>query len=252
MTTLQFMPPQPAEVIDALRVDIRANGIQVPIVVDQHGRILDGHHRRMIADELGIDCPVETVVVTDDEDAERRSITLNTLRRHLTQEQRRELIADQIKRHPELSDREIARRTGSTHPTVAKVRRGGKVYHPDALSVDAARELHKRLVAQTNELRERVHLLMWLLLVNGADPFDVLAALEAGRDRIRRDGPALVGEDAAWMLEDLHAGCVRVILDPDMRARVLEDAAGIDGAGMDEVTLEDLLDVLANPLPREA
>jgi hypothetical protein len=45
----------------ALRASIRTHGVLVAVVRDQHGRIIDGHHRERIAAELGVACPVETV-----------------------------------------------------------------------------------------------------------------------------------------------------------------------------------------------
>src|SRR5947199_9810340 len=49
-------------------------------------------------------------------------LSLNVHRRHLTNEQKRDLIAKVLKAKPELSDRQIADKTGTSHPTVAKIR----------------------------------------------------------------------------------------------------------------------------------
>ncbi len=99
------MPALTAEEYAALRADIAARGVVVPVVVDQHGRLLDGHHRRRIAGDLGIECPAEVRQVEDDEDARQIALTLNLSRRHLSREQRRELIA----REAELSRPSAAR-----------------------------------------------------------------------------------------------------------------------------------------------
>ncbi len=123
MSAFQVMPPLSAEEYAALRDDIAERGIVVPVVVDQHDRLLDGHHRRQIADELQIDCPVEVRQVADDEDARTVAFTLNLTRRHLTREQRREMIAREAAARPEDSDRAIARRLGCSPSTVAAVRR---------------------------------------------------------------------------------------------------------------------------------
>jgi ParB-like chromosome segregation protein Spo0J len=58
--TFQPMPDLTPGQYDALRDDIARNGVLVPVVVDQHGRILDGHNRKRIADELGVECPTAT------------------------------------------------------------------------------------------------------------------------------------------------------------------------------------------------
>ena len=116
------MPELPPEQLDSLRADIAANGVLVPVVVDQHGRILDGNHRAAIALDLGIDYPTVTVAVTDDADAWDKAVSLNCARRHLTREQVREVIGNEIQRRPDDSDRAIARRVGCSPSTVGAVR----------------------------------------------------------------------------------------------------------------------------------
>jgi hypothetical protein len=115
----QLLPALTDEQADALRQDIAANGIIVPVVVDQHGRVIDGHNRRRIADDLGIECPTETRVIEDDD----AGATLNCARRHLTREQVRDLVASEIARKPDDSDRAIARRVGCSPSTVGAVRK---------------------------------------------------------------------------------------------------------------------------------
>ena len=117
------MPPLSEEEYAALRNDIEHNGILVPILVDQHGRILDGHHRVKIANELGIDYQREVREIADDNEAHDLALTLNLVRRHLNREQKRALIRSEIERTPDASDREIARRTASAPTTVGAVRR---------------------------------------------------------------------------------------------------------------------------------
>src|SRR5829696_5873844 len=68
-TEFQVMPDLTDEKFDALRDDIADRGIQYKVIVDQHGRILDGYNRAKIAAELGIDVPVEIHTVEDDQDA---------------------------------------------------------------------------------------------------------------------------------------------------------------------------------------
>lgn len=76
----------------ALRASIERFGVIVPVVEDQDGRILDGHHRARIATSLGIAFPVETREVADDAEAREIARTLNADRRHLTPEQRRPVV----------------------------------------------------------------------------------------------------------------------------------------------------------------
>ena len=78
----QVMAPLDRDALAALRADIAAHGVQVPVVRTADGRIVDGHHRARIAEDLGIDCPSLTVDV-DDQAATEMALRLNLLRRHL-------------------------------------------------------------------------------------------------------------------------------------------------------------------------
>lgn len=125
MTTailFQSMPPLSPEEYAALEASIAANGVQIPVIVDEHGVTIDGHHRRRIAESLAVDCP--TVVREGLTEAEKRTLalSLNVDRRHLSREQRRELISASLRADPELSSREHARRTGADHKTVESIR----------------------------------------------------------------------------------------------------------------------------------
>ena len=118
----QVMPPLAPDEYQELRDDIADRGVIEPIHVDEHGVVIDGHHRKRIADDLGIECPA--IVHDDLDDAGKRSLafTLNLKRRHLNREQRRALIAESLRADPGLSNREHARRTGADHKTVQAVR----------------------------------------------------------------------------------------------------------------------------------
>lgn len=95
MTTapLQLFDALPSHIEDALRASIQRFGVLVPVVKDQHGRVVDGHHRSRIADELGISFITQTIEVADDDEAREIARTLNSDRRHMTDEQRREVVA---------------------------------------------------------------------------------------------------------------------------------------------------------------
>jgi IS30 family transposase len=96
----------------------------VPIEFDEDGNVLDGHHRLKICVELGID-DYPKIIRTGMNETEKwtHARKLNMARRHLTREQRRELIQAQIKDTPELSDRQIAKMLGVSHSTVGIIRR---------------------------------------------------------------------------------------------------------------------------------
>jgi hypothetical protein len=123
--------------------DIKKNGLTSPIVLWQADpkapeQLLDGRNR-LDAIELVTGKPVEigapSVMAGEDFLACNRVITLdksvdpyayvisaNIHRRHLTAEQKRELIVKLLKTTPEKSSRQIAKIVGRSHPHVAKVR----------------------------------------------------------------------------------------------------------------------------------
>jgi ParB-like chromosome segregation protein Spo0J len=119
----QALPPLSPEEYHDLEQDILANGILVPIIVDEHGVVIDGHHRQKIAKDHNLP-PCPSVKKTGFTDTEKRSmaLSLNINRRHLTREQRRALVAESLKADPQLSDREHGRRTGVSDKTATKVR----------------------------------------------------------------------------------------------------------------------------------
>ena len=86
------------------------------------GGIIDGNHRKKIADELGYDCP--EIVQAGLEEDEKRTMAraLNLARRQLSSDQKREIIADQLKETPERSIRWIGKMLGVDHTTVGSVR----------------------------------------------------------------------------------------------------------------------------------
>jgi ParB-like chromosome segregation protein Spo0J len=88
----QPFPDLSPEIEAALRASIERFGVIVPIVKDQNGRILDGNHRARLAAEVGI-VPDEIIVkIADEAEAREYARTLNADRRHLTPDQRREVV----------------------------------------------------------------------------------------------------------------------------------------------------------------
>lgn len=118
----QSMPPLSPDEYAALEASIRHHGILVPITVDEHGVVIDGHHRQAIARSLGVECPTKQVGGLSDPEKRTMALTLNLDRRNLTREQRRAIVEASVKADPQLSDREHARRTGVTNKTVGVVR----------------------------------------------------------------------------------------------------------------------------------
>jgi len=159
----QVMPPLDPEARAALRDDIAERGILLPVIIDQHGRILDGHHRH---------------TVQDDEDGRQIALTLNLSRRHLSREQRRDLIAAEITARPGDSDRALARRFSCSHRTVAAVRQQQQV---DNLSTPAVTEADVTAARErTGRIREGLTSLCESIdgwLAEGIPPSIILAEL---------------------------------------------------------------------------
>lgn len=120
----QVMPDLSHDEYAALKGDIAERGVLVAVELDEHGNILDGHHRVKAWQELRaetVDLPdyPRIVRVGLSEEAKRtHARQLNYARRHLSQEARRELIREQLKDTPELSARQIAKALGADHKTV--------------------------------------------------------------------------------------------------------------------------------------
>ena len=119
----QVMPELNTEEYTELREDIRARGVMVPIELDEQGNVLDGHHRLRACKELGIkDYPKVIRIGLTEEEKRLHARKLNMARRHLTQEQRRVMIREQLAETPEKSDRQIAAGLGVDHKTVSTQR----------------------------------------------------------------------------------------------------------------------------------
>jgi transposase-like protein len=87
----QVMPNlSPAEYA-ALKTDIAANGVRIPIEVDEEGNIIDGFHRKQICGELGIECPTRPFFGRTEEQKRAHAWQVNLTRRHLSQDQKREI-----------------------------------------------------------------------------------------------------------------------------------------------------------------
>jgi N6-adenosine-specific RNA methylase IME4/ParB-like chromosome segregation protein Spo0J len=119
----QFLPPLSGADYRALKEDIAERGIMVPIEYDQDGNVLDGYHRLRFCRELGItDFPRIVRTFASEADKRTHARRLNIARRHLNQEQRRALIADELRERPERSNNQIAEALGVSDTTVGTVR----------------------------------------------------------------------------------------------------------------------------------
>jgi site-specific DNA-methyltransferase (adenine-specific) len=173
-TQYQLLPELPPEQFAALKADIAARGILVPVEVDENGAVLDGHHRLRAWRELrkqGVRVPQYPRVVRrfPDEDAKiAHALRLNLSRRHLGRKERAEVVA--ALRRWGWSHRRVAELLGVSHATVARdlpvgtnvtpahiVGIDGKRYRsdrPPSIVVHSERDEHRAVVA-LEELGER-------------------------------------------------------------------------------------------------
>jgi hypothetical protein len=108
----------------ALKADIAVRGVQVPIIVDQHGNILDGWYRWLACQELGIYCPAEVRYFTTEAEKFRLILEVNCHRRQMDRKQKRELIGTYLTADPAISDNWLAETIGGiSKNTVADERR---------------------------------------------------------------------------------------------------------------------------------
>jgi ParB-like chromosome segregation protein Spo0J len=120
----QLMPDMSPAEFEALKADIAQRGVMVPIDVDESGEILDGHHRYRAWAELHKNEVPSAIVREGLSEQEKRAFARknNILRRHLTREQVRQLIAEQLKDSPEWADNRVAEELGVDGKTVGSVR----------------------------------------------------------------------------------------------------------------------------------
>jgi len=118
-----LFPPLAEDELEDLREAARKYGILMPLVRDEHGEIIDGRHRAMVARELGIEPPEITLADLDEREKREVARALNLARRHVSREQRRRLIEAELRGDPARSDRGVAKAVGSSPTTVGAVRR---------------------------------------------------------------------------------------------------------------------------------
>ena len=98
-----------------LRDCIAVHGVLVPILVDSSGPrriIIDGNYSKAIADELGYECPEIVQEGLNDEEKRTMARALNLTHRQFSTQQKRQLIADQLRETPDRSNRWIGKQLG--------------------------------------------------------------------------------------------------------------------------------------------
>src|SRR5262245_54481981 len=129
----ELLPAMTESELRELGEDIKRHNLHTPVVIftDQEGTeyLLDGRNRLDAMEIVGLpivnDAELNPDVVhhiAGNIDPFAWVLSANLHRRHLTNEQKTELIAKLLRIKPNASDRQIAKETRTSHPKVAKVR----------------------------------------------------------------------------------------------------------------------------------
>jgi ParB-like chromosome segregation protein Spo0J len=116
----KLFPPISEDDFNKLAADIKLHGLRQHIVLYQ-GKILDGNNRYRACTLVGIK-PTFADFTGIDADARNYVISANIHRRHLSTDQRRDIIAALLKADPTQSDRRVADAARASHVTVGTVR----------------------------------------------------------------------------------------------------------------------------------
>ena len=129
----KLFPPISDEDFGKLAADIKLHGLRQHIVLYQ-GKILDGNNRYRACSLAGIK-PTFADFTGIDADARNYVISVNIHRRHLSPDQRRDIIAALLKADPGQSNRQVADAAKADHKTVGTVRAemvaGGEIPHQE-------------------------------------------------------------------------------------------------------------------------
>jgi hypothetical protein len=144
-----LFPMMTADELKALGEDIKKNGLGVPLILWEAEKgapllLLDGRNRLDASEAVGLpvldqkgkwlDCRIRCDLVRGGDPYEY-VLCYNVHRRHLTPEQKRDLIAKVLKAQPSKSNRTVAKQTKTDHKTVGTVRdkleAGGEIPHHD-------------------------------------------------------------------------------------------------------------------------
>jgi DNA-binding XRE family transcriptional regulator len=116
-----LVPPLSTMEFDVLKADIKANGVRIPVEIDDDGNILDGHHRNMCAPNA----PYRVIKGLSEPEKRAYVIKANVTRRNLSPSQKTELqkaqrsICAELHRTGDHTQRQLALLLGVSQQTVS-------------------------------------------------------------------------------------------------------------------------------------
>lgn len=220
----QVLPSMPPDQFEALKADIAERGVLTPIDVDELGFILDGHHRHRACVELGItDFPTIVRTSLSEEDKRMFARKSNMLRRHLSREQMRHIIAGQLKDTPTWANNRIAKELGTDSKTVLVVRQ----------ALEATSEIPKfdRLIGSDGKERPVRQKRSPAIMANGIEELQkILKRLGEGGSTEGLDGFGLGASVITLEAPDYYAGLSdEAIAEWDAYADFLQSSLGWNG-----------------------
>lgn len=269
----QVMPNQTPEEFGALKEDIREVGIEDPIWLDKDWAIVDGHHRIRAWIELkaeGVDISPVAANVYEYDDPEQiyeRAIKRNLNRRQLNNEQKAELVRNQLKHLAEVVYRDtlhkgepvswtterIARFLGLGSDLVRRVRRAmeqtGDIAAPAYVEDEAGRRYSRNdlqdAAGKSNEQQ-----------ASHADPADVgtVSFTTPDGEIIEADSTeelqAKIREHLEWLEADRETREAQLreayeAREADIRQRAADEQDNLQASFQEELT--DWLETLPNP-----
>ncbi|MDH3203084.1 MAG: DNA methyltransferase [Nitrosopumilus sp.] len=149
----KLVPPLPAKEYNQLKSSIRTNGLYLPIIINEKGTILDGHHRHRICNELQIQGKYKVKKFESKLLEKKFVILVNLDRRQLNDFQRAELAIPLLEIETELAKER--KEKGTLAPFGAKGKATEKVSKHTGVSTRTLERVKKIIEKAPEELKEK-------------------------------------------------------------------------------------------------
>ncbi|MDB2687090.1 ParB N-terminal domain-containing protein, partial [Mariniblastus sp.] len=121
----RVFPSASKEERERLKQSIDEVGLKNPVVIDEHGNVIDGHDRRDVCEELDVDWKVNAIVKMGLSEAEKvgLAIELNLWRKSIipNAKQKKELVEKYLQANPQVSGNRIADLFGISQSTASRI-----------------------------------------------------------------------------------------------------------------------------------